>query len=141
MDSRGGITGGLTIADALREYEARGYEGQFLLGAGGTLECCYCHKQATADQFRLDSLRRIEGVSDPADMNAVAALQCPACGMRGTATLVYGANAPSEDGDALRLLEDQRPSHQIHVKEDDSLVYDSGWIDRGGAGRLRPDSG
>lgn len=132
MESRGGITGGLTITDALREYESRGYGGQFMVGRGGTLECCECHAKASADHFTLDSLLRIEGVSDPADMNAVAALRCHACGVRGIATFVYGAQAPSEDGEALRLLEDQRPTHQMHIKEDHSLVYDSGWIERGG---------
>lgn len=130
MDSRGGITGGLTIADALHDYEGRGYEGQFIVREGGKLQCCACNRANPADRVQLDSLRRIEGVSDPADMNAIAALRCPSCGTRGTATLTYGPNAPRADGDALRLMESQRPSHQLNIKEDPSLVYDSGWIDR-----------
>ena len=108
MLSRGGVTGGLTILDAIRGYEARGYLGQFAAREGGAMECFTCHRISPPSDVRLDSLRRIEGVSDPADMALVAALKCPNCGAEGTATFKYGPGATPEEGEALRLIEDVR---------------------------------
>lgn len=54
------------------------------------------------------SLRRLEGASDPDDMLAVVAVQCPECGRRGTVTLGYGPAASPPDGDVLRALDDRR---------------------------------
>lgn len=110
MRSLGGETGGLTILEALREYEGRGYGAQFAARPGGEVKCFTCGWRNKAVQVRLDSLRRIEGVSDPADMAVVAALECPHCGARGTAVMKYGPDAPPEDGEALRLLETLRKS-------------------------------
>lgn len=108
MESRGGETGGLTILEALRDFESRGYGGQFAAREGGAIKCFSCGARNEPEQVRMDSLRRLEGVSDPADMVLVGALRCPACGVRGTATFKYGPGAPPGDGEAMRLIEDVR---------------------------------
>ncbi len=108
MQSRGGVTGGYTILDALRVYEERGYTGQFAPREGGAMECFTCHRVSPPAEVHLDSLRRIEGASDPADMSLVAALKCPRCGAHGTATFKYGPGASPEEGEALKLIADVR---------------------------------
>ena len=126
VTSRGGISGGLSIADALREFEARGYVGQFAIVEGGEVKCNACgHAHQPAD-VSLDAMRRVEGVSDPADMLFIGALQCPHCGARGTAIVNYGTLAQPDDAAALRGFEDQlpRPAHE----HDDALVSDTGWL-------------
>lgn len=108
MESRGGETGGLTILEVLRDYEERGYRGQFAAREGGVMKCFSCGARNEPTQVRMDSLRRVEGASDPADMALIGALRCPHCGAKGTATFKYGPDATPADADAMRLIEDVR---------------------------------
>lgn len=124
MESRGGVTGGLTILEALREYEDRGYTAQFAPREGGAIKCFSCGGRQEPEQVKMDSLRRIEGVSDPADMALVGALRCPSCGAKGTTTFKYGPDAPAADAEAMRLIEDVRRCMQeargnVHVNDHD----------------------
>lgn len=131
MWSRGGVNGGLTIHDALQEFEARGFRSQFAAREGGSLECVECNHRLIPDDVVLRDMERIEGVSDPSDMVLVGALECPVCHARGTATIAVGTHAPAEDAEVLRHLEDIRPSAFQNARFDDkSLVSDTGWIDR-----------
>lgn len=129
--SRGGISGGLTIADALREFEARGYVGQFVVRPGGRVECTLCHTRSRPAEVPLEAMRRVEGVSDPADMVFVGALRCPECGSTGTATIKFGPSAGAEDAEVLRELDNRRPAATLTHRsagDDRSLVRDSGWL-------------
>lgn len=129
MESRGGITGGATLSDFLTGYAQEGFDASFRVRPNGSLLCSACEETVPADRVRLLSLRRVEGVSDPADMGAVAALACPQCGARGTATFCFGPHCPPEDGLVLRALDNQRPSaHLSWDTEDLSLVRDTGWL-------------
>jgi len=113
MQSRGGVTGGLTLSEVLREYEQRGFRGQFVARPSGQVECISCQHEVPPEQLLLRSMRRVEGVSDPADMSMVAALECPRCGALGTATFMYGPYASPEEGSAMRALQDVRRCVQI----------------------------
>jgi hypothetical protein len=112
MESRGGETGGLTILEVLRDYEERGYQGQFAAREGGVMKCFSCGARNEPTQVRMDSLRRVEGASDPADMVLIGALRCPGCGAKGTATFKYGSDTTPADSDAMRLIEDVRACMQ-----------------------------
>jgi hypothetical protein len=102
------LTDGCTIAEALEQLESQGYGGQFAARAGGMVLCATCRQESPAGAVAVDQIYRTEGVSDPADETAVAALTCPRCGARGTAVLTYGPEAPPEDAEVLRLLKDAR---------------------------------
>lgn len=129
MESRGGVTGGATLEDFLSGYAREGYGSSFVKRPEGHLLCSSCQQSVLAHRIGLHSLRRVEGVSDPADMGIVAALQCPECGARGTATFCFGPQCPPEDGLILRAFDNQRPSaHQAWDDADDSLVRDTGWL-------------
>lgn len=130
VTSRGGVSGGLSIADALREFESRGYVSQFVIRPGGLVECENCGTQHRPERVTMEAMRRIEGVSDPADMVFVGALRCPRCGATGTATIKYGPLAREEDAKVLRGLEDQRTAiqHAHEGGDDPSLVRDTGWL-------------
>ena len=129
VHSRGGVSGGLTIADALREFEARGYVGQFVIQPGGSVECTVCGEKQSPRKLPLESMRRIEGASDPADLVFIGALRCANCGARGTAVVPYGPQATPESAHVLRELEDARESAAQSDRYDDrSLVHDTGWL-------------
>lgn len=135
MESRGGVTGGPTITDFLADFAKEGYHGTFRTRPEGRLECGECHEALDPGRVTLHSIRRVEGVSDPDDMAAIAALRCPECGARGTATFCVGTTCPPEDGLVLRALDNQRPSSHVSWRMtdgDQSLVRDTGWLRRPG---------
>ena len=102
------LTDGCMIAEALEHLEAEGYRGQFSARAGGMVMCLTCRRETPARDVPLAQLLRTEGVSDPDDETAIAALTCPRCGTRGTVGLTYGPEAPPDDAEVLGLLKDVR---------------------------------
>lgn len=133
MESRGGVTGGATINDFLTSFEEKGYTGSFLIHGGGNVECTSCGAEHPANSFPIHRLRRVEGVSDPADMCIVAALECGDCHARGTFTACVGAACPPEEAEVLRLLDHTmrsgREAALDESRQDSSLVGDTGWLD------------
>lgn len=89
-----------TMVAELQRWRSEGYDGDFLVVPGGSLRCRNCDEVLPAAELDLDALRRLEGASDPADMAAVLALECPSCGAKGTALAHYGPGS-TEDEDAL----------------------------------------
>jgi hypothetical protein len=103
-----------TLTGVLARYEKQGFKGQFSARPGGQLLCLSCQHRADARQVRLLALHRLEGVSDPGDMSAVAALECPNCGVRGTLALAFGSSASPEEHTVLRRFIDERGATGIH---------------------------
>ncbi len=101
----GSVTTTSSVGDTLSTLEDEGFRGQFVPEAGGKLRCVACGYRADADRFTLHALRRVEGASDPADMAAVAALECPRCHTKGTVALKYGADTDADSADVLKVLE------------------------------------
>ena len=97
-----------TITEVTDEFEAQGFDSQFMPNDDGTLRCLNCDNSVPADEVGLAALRRVEGASDPDDMAAIAALECPRCGARGTIALKYGPSASPEEAEILSLLEKVR---------------------------------
>lgn len=97
-----------TIVSLLEEFEEQGYTANFGAREGAMVICFACRHETPAAEVHLDALRRLEGASDPADMAAVAAVRCPACGEKGTLVLRFGPEASQEDAEVLRALEDHR---------------------------------
>ena len=96
----------ITLQEVLASFELEGYRGQMAARAGGQVLCVSCHMESDAAEMQVDDLRRLEGVSDPADMMAVAALVCPLCNTQGTLVLSYGPEATPDDAEVLALLSD-----------------------------------
>jgi hypothetical protein len=61
-----------------------------------------------AEQLHLERLERLEGASDPDEMLAICAIECPKCGTRGTLVLTYGPESTDEDDQVLLRLTDTR---------------------------------
>lgn len=97
-----------TILEVLSDFEAQGFTGQFVPREGAQVECVACHERHPADETVLRSLERLEGTSDPDDMVAVVALECPHCGAKGTAVLSYGPESDLIDAEVLMSFEDAR---------------------------------
>lgn len=98
-----------TIVDALAQFEGAGYAAQLVARAGAEIECLTCRETSSAADFRVHEVHRLEGVSDPDDMLAIAALACPVCESRGTLVVSYGPQTSAVDADVLAALESTPP--------------------------------
>jgi hypothetical protein len=105
MESRGGVTGGLTLAEALGSFEEKGYRGQMADEPDGGIKCFTCGRASRAEDVHVDARLRIEGASDPADEMVVCAMRCPACGTRGTLVLPFGSRVRFRDARAFEGLD------------------------------------
>ena len=93
---------------AMAEDEMARNGGQFRADEGGCIHCFTCSRDFAAADVDGSSMRRLEGVSDPADMLLVLGVTCPHCGTGGSLTLSYGPEATIADAEVLRAVD--RPS-------------------------------
>ena len=96
-----GTPGGPTLLDMVGELEKSGYTGQFSVSQEAKLRCLSCDNEVDPEAIEPESFLRVEGVSDPDDMAAVAAVTCPSCATKGTVVLKYGPEASAEDAHVL----------------------------------------
>jgi hypothetical protein len=104
----GAPAGASSIAAIVDGLEADGYRQDFRIAPTTGLVCGACGYEATPSEVRLDGLHRVEGASDPADMAAVLAVRCPACGAAGTCVVRYGPEAEPEHAELLLGIDDRR---------------------------------
>src|SRR5688500_4933922 len=100
--------GGTTLTEVLAGYADGGFTGSFTAVEGGNVECHQCNSRSNGSRVKMSSLRRMEGASDPDDMVAVVAIECPSCAAKGTLVLGFGPTASEEDSDVLHCLQDFR---------------------------------
>lgn len=97
-----------TLTEVLEGLRREGYGGDFSVGEDGMVCCRTCGTCVDPASLTLDGMRRLEGVSDPADMAAVLALHCSACNERGSIVVRYGPEAGPGDSALLLAVDDQR---------------------------------
>lgn len=93
-----------SMFEILRDFQANGYAGDLFAEEGGDIRCGTCGVSTPAGSFEVAELRRMEGASDPADMAAVVAAPCPACGAKGVLVVMYGPEAGPADQDVFAAL-------------------------------------
>lgn len=97
-----------TLIEVIEGYRTSGFDSDFSTLEGAQIRCDSCGAESDAAQFVIESLRRLEGASDPDDMLAVIATECPACDAQGTLILGYGPMASGEDIDVSTAMQDGR---------------------------------
>lgn len=97
-------TEGQSLGESHKQMEAKGFDEQFKAAKDGRVLCLACATESPAKRFVVDSQKRIEGVSDPAEESLVVALHCPSCGARGALTLAYGPRAGRDEAAVLADL-------------------------------------
>ncbi len=93
-------TGGAVVA----AFEQDGYDVELWAKPGGHVLCGACRTTSPAGRFAIGRERRLEGASDPADMQLVVGATCPVCGAKGVMSLHYGPTAGEDDADVLVAL-------------------------------------
>ena len=104
MESSAESPDNTTLGEVVTAFELEGYRGQMASRPGSRVLCVTCHTVSDASEMQVDDLRRVEGVSDPADMIAIAAIVCPVCHTHGTLVLSYGPEASPDDAEVLSRL-------------------------------------
>lgn len=97
-----------TMLEVLDSYQRAGYRGDFSVDDDALVLCHTCRTHSDPCDLDEVSLRRLEGASDPADMMAVVALNCPHCHTAGVLLLNYGPEATAQQAHVLRALGDRR---------------------------------
>ena len=97
-------TEGMGLHESHRRLESKGFEEQMKPAKAGRILCMACGLESPASQYRVESQKRVEGVSDPDDESMVLALACPACDAKGTLTLAYGPRAGRDEAAVLSAL-------------------------------------
>lgn len=100
-----GTPPGLTLMDALEAADEAGFTAQFLAVEDGEVRCEAGGHHVNPAALSVESLWRIEGASDAADLTIVVAVVCARCDARGTLTLGYGPNSSRADETVLRYLD------------------------------------
>ncbi len=106
-----------TVVGLLSRYAADGYDTELMVTREGRIRCLACEHESEPAETDLDSMQRIEGASDPDDLQVIAGLSCPNCGARGAIVVGYGPNAAPEDADVLAALEDRRRTRDLSISQ------------------------
>lgn len=97
-----------TLVEVLGRYEAAGFGGQMAATPEGLILCYTCGHETDPRRATLQSLRRLEGASDPDDMLAVMAIECPHCSIKGVLIANYGPEAEPGESAIFLALRDRR---------------------------------
>jgi hypothetical protein len=97
-----------SLTGILGAFGDEGYRSGFRPRVDGNVECEECRHSHPPEHLNLKGLERLEGSSDPDEMLAVCAIECPECGVRGTLILTYGPETTHEDGEVLTRINDAR---------------------------------
>jgi hypothetical protein len=97
------------LLEVLDEFAAQGYGGSAWVTENGKVRCEACDADFDPTELRVHQLRRLEGASDPDDMLAVVAVECPGCGVKASLVLHFGPEASAEEGEVLSHLQRLAP--------------------------------
>ena len=104
MDMAGAPSDNTTGGDVIASFHEEGYLAELWVRPDGQVRCGACVVTSPAADFAVGRQRRLEGASDPDDMQLVVGATCPACGARGVLTLQYGPKASQDDADVVVAL-------------------------------------
>jgi len=97
-----------TLVEVLRGYEEAGWTTPFEVLDDGSVRCGTCNTVTAPSDIEIHSLRRMEGASDPADMLAVLAIRCRACGGGGVVVVNFGPEMTEGQVRLMHGAEDRR---------------------------------
>ena len=97
-----------TLVEVLHGYEEAGWTTIFEILDDGSVRCGTCNTVTAPSELGVHSMRRMEGASDPADMLAVLAIRCRACGGGGVVVVNFGPEMTEGQVRLLHGAEDRR---------------------------------
>ena len=83
----------------LERFAADGFDENHIVTDRGDVTCGACSTTAHTESWEIGAQHRVEGASDPDDLQLVVGLACPQCSARGAVVVAYGPTG--SDADAL----------------------------------------
>lgn len=94
-----------SLVDVLERFADRGWATNHTARPGAVMKCGNCARETPAEGLDVDALHRIEGASDPDDMQLVLGITCPRCSSRGAVAVAYGPAATDVDAEFVLGLD------------------------------------
>lgn len=95
-----------TVVEVLRKFAAAGWTTNFVAEPDAAFRCTSCDSISPVVDADIGAQHRVEGASDPADMQLVVGMTCPVCQTGGVMVLGYGPAASERDEDIVVALHD-----------------------------------
>ncbi|WP_420452925.1 hypothetical protein [Ilumatobacter sp.] len=95
-----------SLVSVLDTFGEDGWTANHLVQEGARMKCGECGELTAASELTVSARHRIEGASDPSDMQAVFGIECPACGAKGSLAAGYGPEASEQDADFTSDLDE-----------------------------------
>src|SRR5207248_2358885 len=95
---------GRGLLEVTRGLAAEGWTEQATPLEGGEVRCETCAEVTPAEELVVEAFQRVEGASDPGDMAAVIAFECPHCSAHDVLIVKYGPDASAADADVVAAL-------------------------------------
>jgi len=93
-----------SVVTVLAAFADAGWTANHLVCPGGVIECGDCHEVSAAAELDVAAQHRVEGASDPDDMQIVLGFPCPRCGAKGAVVAAYGPTASENDADFMSTI-------------------------------------
>lgn len=90
-----------TVVDVLDRFAGDGWTTNHVARPDAVMKCGDCAQETSTTDLDVDALHRVEGASDPDDMQIVLGITCPRCSARGAVVVAYGPSAPETDAEFL----------------------------------------
>lgn len=94
--------GDLSLVPVLEIFAADGWDANHIVRPGARMRCGRCSEEIRASRLEAATIHRIEGPSNPEDMQMVLGIVCPHCSARGALVMAYGPTAPEQDAEFAR---------------------------------------
>jgi hypothetical protein len=98
--------GDTSVVGVLARFTSQGWSANHVALDRGRVKCGICGAVVDAADMRVEARHRVEGASDPSDMQVVYGLACPACSGRGALVASYGPMSSEQSADIVANLPD-----------------------------------
>lgn len=88
-----------TVVDALERFATEGWTHNHVARPGAVMKCGKCTEESPTSTLDVDALHRLEGASDPDEMQIVLGITCPHCAAKGAVVVAYGPSAGETDAE------------------------------------------
>jgi hypothetical protein len=90
-----------TVIDVLDRFAEAGWTRNHVARPGALMKCGNCSQLTPTSQLDVDAIHRVEGASDPDDMQMVLGIVCPQCATGGAVVVAYGPSASEADAEFI----------------------------------------
>jgi len=90
-----------SVVAVLERFADEGWTTNHTVRPDAEMKCGNCARLTAVGRLDVDALHRVEGASDPDDMQIVLGITCPHCSARGAVVVAFGPSAADTDAEFL----------------------------------------